>query len=309
MKINFDKLQGSEKLISLVENKFTEDMKIEEIPSLLYLSRNGKKAHLGGRGEVTIFFGPPKSGKSIVLEMITGVLLREDGEMGPLKKCETAKNILYIDMEQSILEWSVAMNRVMKYSNISSIPSNFLSMNFTSEFPTDRSFYLKELLNAIEEVDVVILDGVADLVDSDSNPDIAKVSSEELKSLAVSKDCLIIGVLHTDAKGTRPRDHIGTKYQKIASSLIRVEKSEHSNMFSLKSYMNRNSGDWESVNFYVNTDNKMVDFRSLEKSKDFKGANFVNTKKDTTFTPEEDGWDILTGNNKIKNLKNLKDGI
>jgi len=308
MQIDFNKLAGSDKLISLIERKFTEDMKVEKIPSLIYLERDKKKAHLGGRGEVTIFFGPPKSGKSIVLEMITGLLLREDGEMGPLKKCKTAENILYIDMEQSVLEWSVAMNRVMKYAEIDKIPSNFLSMNFTSEFPNDRSFYLEELLNAIEKIDVVILDGVADLVDSDSNPDIAKISSESLKSLAVSKDCLIIGVLHTDAKGTRPRDHIGTKYQKIASSLVRVEKSEHSNMFSLKSYMNRNSGDWESVNFYVNADNKMVDFRSLEKSKEFKGANFVNPKKDSIFSKEID-LDLLTNKSGITNIKNMKHGI
>ena len=308
MQIDFTKLTGSDKLISLIERKFTEDMKVEKIPSLIYLERDKKRAHLGGRGEVTIFFGPPKSGKSIVLEMLTGLLLREDGEMGPLKKCKSAENILYIDMEQSVLEWSVDMNRVMKYAEIDKIPSNFLSMNFTSEFPNDRSFYLDELLNAIEKVDVVILDGVADLVDSDSNPDKAKVSSERLKSLAVSKDCLIVGVLHTDAKGTRPRDHIGTKYQKIASSLIRVEKSEHSNMFSLKSYMNRNSGDWESVNFYVNGDNKMVDFRSLEKSKEFKGANFVNPKKDSIFTKEID-LDLLTNKSGITNIKNMKHGI
>lgn len=311
MNINFDKLQGSDKIISLIENKFTEDMKIESIPPLVWIERDEKIVHLGARGEVTIFFGGPKSGKSVTLEMIAGLFLKESGILGPFKRAEDAKNILYIDMEQGVLEWAVAMNRVMKYSGVTEIPSNFLSLCFTAESVGDRMFYLSQLLEAIDKVDVVILDGVADLVESESDSTLVKNSSEELKSLAVKHDCLIIGILHTDKQRKGPRDHIGSKYEKIASTLVRVEKMEYGNLFSLKPYMSRHSGDWESINFILNSENKMVDFRDLEESKDFKGGNFVNRNKSANFVSEEikEGISLISHKNEFKNIEDLKSNL
>lgn len=305
MIINLDQLSNNSRLLDIIENRFTENLKIEKIPPDLWIERDGEEVHLGAKGEVTVFFGMPKSGKSIVLELICGTLLCNEGCIGPIKKSDRLKDVIYLDLEQSPSEWAVAMNRVMRYADINKVEDNFLSLCMTSESVSDRFRYLKELLPAVSNVDVVIIDGVADLIDSDSDSNSSKSSSEELKALAVKHDCLIISILHTDKKGKGPRDHLGSKYEKIASTLVKVEKQEGTNMFSLQPYMSRHTGVWEQINFFISSETKMVDFRSVQKSEEFKGANFVNRKKDAIFDSEE--VELVFGSNidKAKNLHEL----
>jgi len=297
MKIDLSKLNGD--LSEVVSNKFSEDVEFKGVESDVWIvNMYGEKVHIAARGGMTCFWGLPKSGKSITLELITAAILSPEKKVGNFYSRKGFDNVLYIDMEQSPQEWMAAMYRVLGYAGLKKIPENLLSLTFRTIHRPSRIEYLEILVDAIEGVDAIILDGIADLCLNESDSTSANNVFDSLSLISARKNCAIITIVHSnrDRQSRGPRDHLGVKAEKYCSTLPEIVKDEDSNSFLISPYMDRNGGAWRPLRLIIGK-NKMVEFDGIELNPMVPGSFRIKNKN-----PNDELVDNLLGIRDIDNI-------
>ena len=180
------------------------------------------------RGELVAFTGKAKSGKTFVMSMMMAaaaaseVLAFRRTTFEPLQ-------VLWIDTEQSDQSTQdILRNRIvpMVCGEGDSFPEHLYDIfNIRTESWTER---LPLLMAAIDlcHPDLVILDGVRDLVDDINNGQLAHEVTERLMKVAQQARCCIVCVIHQNkaAEDRTLRGSIGTELTNKAFEVYECEK-------------------------------------------------------------------------------------
>ena len=180
------------------------------------------------RGELVAFTGKAKSGKTFVMSMMMAaaaaseVLAFHRATFEPLQ-------VLWIDTEQSDQSTQdILRNRIvpMVCGEGDSFPEHLYDIfNIRTESWTER---LPLLMAAIDlcHPDLVILDGVRDLVDDINNGQLAHEVTERLMKIAQQARCCIVCVIHQNkaAEDRTLRGSIGTELTNKAFEVYECEK-------------------------------------------------------------------------------------
>ena len=180
------------------------------------------------RGELVAFTGKAKSGKTFVMSMMMAaaaaseVLAFHRTTFEPLQ-------VLWIDTEQSDQSTQdILRNRIvpMVCGEGDSFPEHLYDIfNIRTESWTER---LPLLMAAIDlcHPDLVILDGVRDLVDDINNGQLAHEVTERLMKVAQQARCCIVCVIHQNkaADDRTLRGSIGTELTNKAFEVYECEK-------------------------------------------------------------------------------------
>ena len=187
------------------------------------------------RGELVAFTGKAKSGKTFVMSMMMAaaaaskVLAFHRTTFEPLQ-------VLWIDTEQSDQSTQdILKNRLvpMVCGEGETFPENLYDIfNVRTESWTER---LPLLMAAIDmcHPDLVILDGVRDLVDDINNGQLAHEVTESLMKIAQQAKCCIVCVIHQNkaAEDRTLRGSIGTELTNKAFEVYECEKLMPSRTF------------------------------------------------------------------------------
>ncbi len=176
------------------------------------------------KGDITAVKGRAKSGKTHFLAVLIAAILR--GRYAEYLALESNLRILHIDTEQGMLNFQSVIKKALRLAGL----------------PMDRdcerlnTYNLRELSvkNRIQAVgllvearcpDVLIIDGVRDLL-SDFN-DIGQSSEVVNFLMAISKQkkCAIITVLHENKADNNMRGHLGTELLNKCSDVFQVQRS------------------------------------------------------------------------------------
>ena len=171
--------------------------------------------------------GKAKVGKSFLMTLINSIVLKK-GEMGVLESYlpKGKDKILYFDTEQSLYHVSLMLNRVKKIVEERKM-DNLLMYAFDSLRTDDRYEYVKFLINNIEGVGLVIIDGVADLVKSVNDEVMAVDLADTLRRLATERDVAIGYVLHQNpSDNVKMRGHLGTVLMNKSETVIQISTSK-----------------------------------------------------------------------------------
>ena len=187
------------------------------------------------RGELVAFTGKAKSGKTFAMSMMMAaaaaskVLAFHRTTFEPLQ-------VLWIDTEQSDQSTQdILKNRLvpMVCGEGETFPENLYDIfNVRTESWTER---LPLLMAAIDmcHPDLVILDGVRDLVDDINNGQLAHEVTESLMKIAQQAKCCIVCVIHQNkaAEDRTLRGSIGTELTNKAFEVYECEKLMPSRTF------------------------------------------------------------------------------
>ena len=187
------------------------------------------------RGELVAFTGKAKSGKTFVMSMMMAaaaaskVLAFHRTTFEPLQ-------VLWIDTEQSDQSTQdILKNRLvpMVCGEGETFPESLYDIfNVRTESWTER---LPLLMAAIDmcHPDLVILDGVRDLVDDINNGQLAHDVTESLMKIAQQAKCCIVCVIHQNkaAEDRTLRGSIGTELTNKAFEVYECEKLMPSRTF------------------------------------------------------------------------------
>ena len=239
------------------------------------------------RGELVAITGKAKSGKTFVTSMLMAcsitqkVLAIERHTESKDRTDQEPLRVLWYDTEQSDESTQdILRNRIMKMIASEVFPLYDI-FNVRSVGWKERRSLLMEAVERYDP-DLVIVDGIRDLVNDINDGVLAQEVMEELMQMAALKNCCIVCVLHQN-KGSEDhnlRGWIGTELMNKAFEVYSCEKLLPQRIFKLVQTLTRKYDIEQAMYFEVNGDglpvmtvNPPEDSNSRDSNGDFPQLN------------------------------------
>ena len=250
----------SPKMLLLEQLRITPEKQLTPMEFLFHLY--GKPCF--PRRELVAITGKAKSGKTFVTSMLmaVGCLTPGPSPKGegniyqlPLKRMrEEPLHVMWYDTEQSDESTQdILKNRVMRM--VDGDWRLFDIFNVRGVAWKERRDLLREGVTRCKP-DLVILDGIRDLVNDINDGVLAQEVMEELLHLATQHDCCIVCVLHQNKSGEdhNLRGWIGTELMNKAFEVYSCEKLLPQRIFSLEQTLTRKYDIEQTMYFEVGDD-------------------------------------------------------
>ena len=187
------------------------------------------------RGELVADCGKAKSGKTFFLSILMAGALKK--QMLALERlCEEPLKVLWIDTEQSQQSTQeILKDRIMPLANLESLDdTRFYAFNLRG-LGFDRRQKMVDVAIRVLQPDIVILDGIKDLMTDINDAVQATLIMEHLMALAKDQNCCIVCVLHQNKseQDRNMRGSIGTELTNKAFEVFQCETIDESETFKV----------------------------------------------------------------------------
>lgn len=217
--------EQEQRLLRLERRRITPQTEHQQMEFLFRL--HGKPCF--ARGELTGLSGKAKSGKTFVSSILMALCFRS--QLLSVERIEQKKlHVLWYDTEQSEESTQdILRNRIIP---LTGIPEDLFPMDMLDVFNVRGEQYadrlaLLELAVERYQPDLVILDGIRDLVADINDGVVAQDTVERLMRLASQNRCAIVCVLHQNKsqEDRNLRGWIGTELKNKAFEVYECTKS------------------------------------------------------------------------------------
>ena len=187
------------------------------------------------RGELVADCGKAKSGKTFFLSILMAGALKK--QLLALERlCEEPLKVLWIDTEQSQQSTQeILKDRIMPLANLESLDdTRFYAFNLRG-LGFDRRQKMVDVAIRVLQPDIVILDGIKDLMTDINDAVQATLIMEHLMALAKDQNCCIVCVLHQNKseQDRNMRGSIGTELTNKAFEVFQCETIDESETFKV----------------------------------------------------------------------------
>ena len=284
----------SPKMLLLEQLRITPEKQLKPMEFLFHLF--GKPCF--PRRELVAITGKAKSGKTFVTSMLMACCQSRD-VLAFQRIVEEPLRVLWYDTEQSDESTQdILRNRVLKMTNLTTTNcTNYTNadvFNVRGVAWKERRDLLCEAVTRCKP-DLVIVDGIRDLVNDINDGVLAQDVMEELMHLATQHDCCIVCVLHQNKSGEdhNLRGWIGTELMNKAFEVYSCEKLLPQRIFSLEQTLTRKYDIERTMYFEVGDDGLPVscgvptDSGSKDKTDGYPQLNADYIRHD-----EQDQWQV-----------------
>jgi hypothetical protein len=199
---------------------------------------------IAARGNLTVPQGKSKVGKSAVICSMLGAAHRGTYSAHGDTLCidwqgEAKGAILHLDTEQSRADWHALVNRGLTRSGVPELGDRLVSLPLVMFARSERLEILKQSLAYESErmgcVDLVIIDGIADLCGSPNDEQEALQLVSEVQALAQQYHCAIVCVIHENpgTQDAKTRGHLGSELNRKAFANLRIDKDAETSVSTL----------------------------------------------------------------------------
>lgn len=258
-------------------------------PPLAIAFRNGLEEYpVFYMGSLGVISGRQKSRKSMFVSMLTAAALSGS------EICETVrsympadkKNVLFFDTEMEPYYAEMAARRAADLAELDD-ESHFHHYQFCELNTKERLEGIETALREHNNYGFVVIDGVADLVDSVNDEAACKKVVDDLKKWASQYNCAIICVIHENKGSSTIRGHLGTILQIKAATVITVEKLDEENPVSAVKPRDTRDKPFKAFGIYLDEETNLPavdhDTEIDTKNKSFKQGG----RKESKLTLEE----------------------
>lgn len=186
-------------------------------------------------GNLTCIQGKSKVGKSAVIAAILGACQRGNYACSGDTLCfqwqgDDGGAIIHLDTEQSGGDWHALVRRSVKRSGLPEVSTRLVSLPLVRFARSERLAILELALEKEIQrqggIDIVIIDGVADLCSSPNDEAESLELISRLHALAQEYGTAIICVLHENPSSVegKTRGHLGSELNRKAFANLRIEK-------------------------------------------------------------------------------------
>ena len=239
----------SPKMLLLEQLRITPEKQLKPMEFLFHLF--GKPCF--PRRELVAITGKAKSGKTFVTSMLMACCQSRD-VLAFQRIGDEPFRVLWYDTEQSgESTQDILKNRVMRM--VDGDGKLFDIFNVRGVAWKERRDLLREAVTRCKS-DLVIVDGIRDLVNDINDGTLAQEVMEELMHLATEHDCCIVCVLHQNKSGEdhNLRGWIGTELMNKAFEVYSCEKLLPQHIFSLEQTLTRKYDIERTMYFEVGDD-------------------------------------------------------
>lgn len=232
-------------VLQLIENIYQNTLLMIKSCEIDYLNPPKEPRHivsvngvpLGTAGDLLCITGGEGTGKSNFASAIIAGSIREntDTQIDTLgfhiAHNQHKKAVLLYDTEQSESQLFKNVSNALKRADLDEMPNHFKAFYLATMSRKER---LESIRNSIDlyhhrygGVQLVVIDGIADLVRS-ANDEIESIALiDELYRMAAIYGTCIIGVLHFVPNGMKLRGHIGSEMQRKSAGILSIEQDEN----------------------------------------------------------------------------------
>ena len=278
----------SPKMLLLEKMRITPEKQLEPMEFLFRLF--GRPCF--PRRELVAITGKAKSGKTFVTSMLMACCQSRD-VLAFQRIGDEPLRVLWYDTEQSDESTQdILKNRVMRM--VDGDVQLFDIFNVRGVAWKERRDLLREAVTRCKP-DLVIVDGIRDLVNDINDGVLAQEVMEELMHLATEHDCCIVCVLHQNKSGEdhNLRGWIGTELMNKAFEVYSCEKLQPQRIFSLEQTLTRKYDIERTMYFEVGDDGLPVScgVPTDGGSKD-KADGYPQLNADYIHHDEHDQWQV-----------------
>ena len=190
---------------------------------------------VGSAGNLMAITGSEGSGKSNYLgALLAGTMMSEFTETDLLglevARNEHQKAVLFYDTEQSEEQLYKNLKQIVRRAKCHTPPSWFRTYGLVGMGRKDRMISILHSMDrfyyAYGGIHMVVIDGIADLIDGVNDEERSVFLIEELFRLAAIYRTCIVCVLHLSPSGYKLRGHLGSEIQRKAAGIISIEKDD-----------------------------------------------------------------------------------
>lgn len=179
---------------------------------------------IGSRGNIVAINGRAKSRKSVIAAAMVSACF-SNSFLGFSTEFPRDPKVLHFDTEQGYGDWLEGCHRMITDAGLRSKPAGFISHHSRDCTVEMRLDLLRYALD-IYQPDVLVIDGVTDLVyDLNSQEEATKVGGE-LMAWSVKYNCLIIVIIHLTKGNGYMTGALGTYLEKKCQTAIKCELDE-----------------------------------------------------------------------------------
>ena len=212
------------------------------------------------RGELTAHCGKAKSGKTLFLSILMACTMKD--KVLALERSIQPLRVLWIDTEQSKQSTQdIQINRIMPLAGLSDLcDDQFFAYNLRG-LGYEMRRKLVELAIRKVQPDLVIIDGIKDLVTDINDAVQATLIMEQLMALAQKHHCCIVNVLHQNKSEAdhNMRGSIGTELTNKAFEVYNCEYIEDRNLFRVSQRLSRRNRVKRKLCYRLNDDGLPVE--------------------------------------------------
>jgi len=199
---------------------------------------------IAARGNLTALQGKSKVGKSAVVSAILagaqrGEFALEGDTLCISWKGKDAGAIIHLDTEQSPADWHGLVSRSVTRAGLDGVSERLVSLPLVLFARSERMEILEEALKFETEakggIDLVVIDGIADLCASPNDEAESLEVISLLMAMAHRFHCPIICILHENP-GTdqgKTRGHIGSELNRKAFANLRIDKDTETSVSTI----------------------------------------------------------------------------
>ena len=194
---------------------------------------------IAASGNLTVIQGKSKVGKSSATSAVLGSAQRgthyATGDTLALDWVKDSNGaIIHLDTEQSRHDWHTSVCNSIKRGGMPEVCPRLISLPLIMFNRSERMEILKQAMlyeaERFGSVDLVVIDGVADLCQSTNDEQEALEVVSQLMALAQEHSTAIICVLHENpgSDSGKTRGHLGSELNRKAFANVRIDKDNES---------------------------------------------------------------------------------
>jgi hypothetical protein len=198
---------------------------------------------IGTPGNILCIAGSEGSGKTNFLGgMLSGALKPDNTTVDTLgtfiQSNEGEKAILLYDTEQSEFQLFKNISYIIDRSQRSAPPRWFKAFGLVGISRNERMNLILESMDRLYYehggIHMVVIDGIADLLNGVNDEESSVKLIEELFRMAAIYNTCIVCVVHMAPSGMKLRGHLGSEVQRKAAGILLVEKETNTNYSVVK---------------------------------------------------------------------------
>lgn len=190
---------------------------------------NGVKSYpipIGTLGNFSFIQAPPKTKKSFLVSLLTGIYLGDSVNTAPnFKGNRGDREILHFDTEQGDFHAQRSFKgayRLARKENVDKYHTYGLR-----EFDYKTRLELIEycILEKYSNLGLVVIDGIIDLIADSNNLEESVFIVQKLMTWSSKANCHILTVIHTTGESEKPTGHLGTYLERKCETQLHLKKN------------------------------------------------------------------------------------
>ena len=209
---------------------------------------------IGTYGNFSFIQAPPKTKKTFFISLLSSVYLSGQNNFGGnIKGHRNGRCLLHIDTEQGKFHALRTFRRALELNRGSIQKGCYHTFALRTLNPKTRIEFIEYCLKTKDNIGLLIIDGIADLVNDVNNIEETNEVVQQLMSWSSNFNIHIITVIHSNFNSDKPTGHLGSFLEKKCETQIQLEQNTaNKEWITVKCKRSRGYA-FETFSFEINT--------------------------------------------------------